>query len=339
MNNLGILSYKNNSGIGNVAHTFEKYLEVDNFFIVNFPEKSLRKDWLTDRDYLGTNPVYQTLEQEIREWFNQSKIDKLLLIETPFNWKIFDIAKEFGIDVYALIHWECFDHRKEWHKAKRLISNTKYGVDYVKKLGFDNIEYIPYPVDVEYLQFKQRIKVEKFLYVYGYGGVWDRKNLDAVLEVQQRLQFPLLIKSQVPLNIKGERIEVRVKDIDDYRELYEEGDVLLYPTKFEGLGLEILEAMACGLPVITTDASPMNEFIREKELLVSVKGKPQFNIYTNFQGNLVDIDDFTNKVKEIWNSDISSLSATMRERIEKEYCWAKTKDNYCEMMGIKDDKA
>lgn len=43
--------------------------------------------------------------------------------------------------------------------------------------------------------------------------------------------------------------------------LYHMGRVLLFPTKLEGLGLPLFEALACGMPVIATDAPPMNEYI------------------------------------------------------------------------------
>jgi glycosyltransferase involved in cell wall biosynthesis len=49
-----------------------------------------------------------------------------------------------------------------------------------------------------------------------------------------------------------------------YREmpgLYNSVDILLMPTVREGLSLAVLEAMACGLPVITTDCSSMPELI------------------------------------------------------------------------------
>lgn len=45
--------------------------------------------------------------------------------------------------------------------------------------------------------------------------------------------------------------------------LYHEGDVYVYPSRLDGLGLTLAEALACGLPVITTDCPPMNEFVRE----------------------------------------------------------------------------
>jgi len=41
--------------------------------------------------------------------------------------------------------------------------------------------------------------------------------------------------------------------------LYSSARVLLFPSLEEGFGWPLIEAQACGCPVITTDAAPMNE--------------------------------------------------------------------------------
>jgi glycosyltransferase involved in cell wall biosynthesis len=43
--------------------------------------------------------------------------------------------------------------------------------------------------------------------------------------------------------------------------LYHLGDVYVYPSRLDGIGLSVPEALACGLPVITCDQPPMNEFV------------------------------------------------------------------------------
>ena len=49
---------------------------------------------------------------------------------------------------------------------------------------------------------------------------------------------------------------------------YNAADVFVYPSVYEGFGLPPLEAMACGVPVIVSDASSLPEVVGEAGLLV-----------------------------------------------------------------------
>lgn len=51
--------------------------------------------------------------------------------------------------------------------------------------------------------------------------------------------------------------------------LYQSFDVLLNPAKGEGFGIPILEAQACGVPVIASDHSAMTELVKDTGWLVS----------------------------------------------------------------------
>ena len=46
---------------------------------------------------------------------------------------------------------------------------------------------------------------------------------------------------------------------EDLRALYSAAAALLFPSWLEGFGWPVLEALACGCPVITTDREPMRE--------------------------------------------------------------------------------
>lgn len=49
---------------------------------------------------------------------------------------------------------------------------------------------------------------------------------------------------------------------------YNCADVFIYPSVFEGFGLPVLEAMACGIPVICSDASSLPEVVGEAGITV-----------------------------------------------------------------------
>jgi glycosyltransferase involved in cell wall biosynthesis len=50
--------------------------------------------------------------------------------------------------------------------------------------------------------------------------------------------------------------------------LYSGADIFVYPSLYEGFGLPVLEAMACGAPVITSNVSSMPEVAGGAALLV-----------------------------------------------------------------------
>jgi glycosyltransferase involved in cell wall biosynthesis len=55
---------------------------------------------------------------------------------------------------------------------------------------------------------------------------------------------------------------------EDLPWVYNLSDLFVYPTRYEGFGLPALEAMACGVPVITTNVSSMPEIIGDTGVLV-----------------------------------------------------------------------
>jgi glycosyltransferase involved in cell wall biosynthesis len=60
-------------------------------------------------------------------------------------------------------------------------------------------------------------------------------------------------------------------DEDDLPDLYRGAQLFVYPSLSEGFGLPIVEAMACGVPVITSNVSSMPEVAGQAALLVEPK--------------------------------------------------------------------
>lgn len=82
-------------------------------------------------------------------------------------------------------------------------------------------------------------------FILAMGGIGERKNLNRIKEAAKG--YNLVISGDI--NISDEDLPL----------LYASAAVLLYPSLYEGFGLPILEAMSCGIPVITSNVSSMPE--------------------------------------------------------------------------------
>ncbi len=155
----------------------------------------------------------------------------------------------------------------------------------VAYLGVDTARFRPESSsDDEPLQIAKRYKLTRpFLY---YIGAFDsRKNIDLLIRAFSR---PGLAK-EFDLVLAGAIMDFRQKELSDtaarcgvgdevkflgYVEdrdiaaLYRTAHVHVFPSKYEGFGLPVAEALACGAPTITTSATSMPEIAGDAALMV-----------------------------------------------------------------------
>ena len=124
-------------------------------------------------------------------------------------------------------------------------------------------------------------------YVLAVGNLQPRKNLERLVEAfarvvaRQGIVHDLAIVGRATWrgSSVGRLIEElapsgRVKLVgyvgaDDLPAIYRGADVFAYPSLYEGFGLPVLEAMACGTPVVTSNVSAMPEVVGDAARLVN----------------------------------------------------------------------
>jgi glycosyltransferase involved in cell wall biosynthesis len=142
-----------------------------------------------------------------------------------------------------------------------------HGVDPAK------IRVIPYGVDCERfaLQHRPESRPLRFIFV---GLVNARKGVPLLLDAWRKLHAAgaelWLVGRTSPAvqpllpDLPGLRYCGAVPH-DEVSTLMQQCDALVFPSYFEGFGLVLLEAMACGLPVITTTPTAGLDLVAEGE--------------------------------------------------------------------------
>lgn len=114
----------------------------------------------------------------------------------------------------------------------------------------------------------------EFVHVAGWGGHNNRKNTDLLVRAFDKVSAEggrLHIHTQSPLAgygadiveicRKNPQIKVHEGTLPDIDLAYQDKSVLLWPSKREGVGLPILEALARALPVVISDGYMMKQWI------------------------------------------------------------------------------
>ena len=162
----------------------------------------------------------------------------------------------------------------------------------------------------EYLLFVGTVQPRKNLenIVRAYAGVSSKIKSDLVISGKKGWLDEKLYQLPKDLGL-GDRVRfLGYTESPDMPALYSGAEALIFPSLFEGFGLPILEAFACGTPVLTSNVSSMPEVAGEAALLV----------------NPNDIESISQGILQMTSNNIlrNQLRRKGLERV-KEFTWDK----------------
>ena len=122
-------------------------------------------------------------------------------------------------------------------------------------------------------------------YLFSVGTIQPRKNYTRIIQALAQLRsqgydLDLVIaggrgwlESPIYQTVQATHMQnyvhfIGFADEADLPALYSNAECLLFPSLYEGFGLPILEAMACGVPVVTSNVSSLPEVAGDAALLV-----------------------------------------------------------------------
>lgn len=342
----GIIGYLTARGLGTMTHDLRVQLGIQHQLVPVDHGWGYVPEWATGNEiYLDQLNVQR---EDLEIWKEVFGIDTVVSIETSYGDNTFKWAKELGMKTILIVMWESFNPHMQAYRDVDVYIAPSFKA--YQEIPFDNKIFLPYPVDTDLFKFKQRNGPAKlFVHNAGSGGMNGRKGTFETLIafLAAKISCPdirLLVRSQKPieeivpeLNTDG-MAGVTFEGPMEFREdLYQEGDVLIYPSKYDGHALVSLEGMASGMPVITTDAPPMNEYWRpgERELLVKVvkEEKPSGLVNPHCMSNMVNGADLMQKIIWCAKNDMSEISTRNRQIVEKEHSWNMLRERWAKVLS------
>ena len=188
---------------------------------------------------------------------------RLEALKTRLNQRAFGAARH-------LVTWS------QWAKDSLIVD---YGVP------ADKITVIPPGIDAALWQAPPRpTRPGAGVNILFVGGDFARKGGDTLLEAFQ--QLPATLNAQLHVVTKTERVGQGCPSVtvhhgvapnsERLRQLFAQADLFAFPTRGDCLPLAVMEALAAGLPVITTGVGALAEAVTHGETgLVVPPGDPQ----------------------------------------------------------------
>lgn len=334
-----VVAHKDDTGFGRQAQDIRSVLGIGRHLVI--PSERLWDKPITGLDEVLLEPNCSA--DQLKTLL--SGLQGIIFYERH-NWHplLLSTAKELGVCTVCLPMWEWFNgSQSDWRNCDLFICCSKYSLSIVASYGFSNAVLLPVAVDLS--RFPARKiggPARQFVHNAGLVDMQDRKaTRETILAFKKvkRQDIRLLVRMQKPAELPAldERITVEVGNLKSPADLYAGGDAAVQPSKMEGIGFMVLEPILCGLPVITLDYPPMNEFVQQPEMLARKRWFKRKAFSTSWIKHahlrLPDVDDLARKIEWCCENDLSEIAAENRSWSETNFDPLKLKAAYESTLG------
>ena len=347
--NIGIVTTWFPAGGGYVSKAYRDILSKEhNVFIYARGGKVMKNDPIWDDNNVYWAPRYYNgiRTNNLLKWSKNNNINILFFNEQRY-WKPVIAAKKAGICIGAYVDYYKQSTVKAFGIYDFLICNTKR--HYSVFNWHESAHYIPWGTTIKKTVNNVRPnRIFTFLISAGWEGSFsgDRRGTLFTIEAFKKVtgNCRLLIYSQVELVkclpiwqekiCSDQRITFIFGTFDPFP--YSEGDVFIYPSKLDGIGLTLPEALSNGLPSITTNAPPMNEFVIDglNGFLVKVDkylGREDGYYWAESHCN---IESLTNEMQKFVSGDLNFLNDLQNKTYNNAFTYLDWSKNAANLPAI-----
>jgi 1,2-diacylglycerol 3-alpha-glucosyltransferase len=261
---------------------------------------------------------------EYLDWAEERRLDAILF-DNCFQFAEIAALRESGVRTAGRFIWEFFgpEHVEPARRAlDRVYSMTRCEQRRYAEMGIES-PLLRWGIHPELLSIEGERDPELVRLYFPGGLMGPRKPRREVVEAFGRsdgAELRLLIKTQVERRRRfleraaanDSRVEVVIEDMptDQHRAMFASCDVCLAPSRWEGLGLFLYEAIACGMPIITNDDPPMNEVVIDELNGLLVESHPDGTAPSGITAYRPDVDSLTMAIERM-------RDPALRRRLER----------------------
>ena len=309
---------------------------------------ALERTGVWDQPDVTAASSFETPYEEYATWVEANSID-VVLCDQNYQFEELARLRAAGVKVIGRFVWEHFteEHVGPARESYDIVySVTEAERERYRSWGLETPR-VPWGIHPELLAVEPRRSADGLVrFVFPGGFLGHRKPAEPVIEAFSRTTDPslrLLVKAQVertrlerilPLVEADERIELRLADEpwDEHLAAIAANDVSISPSRWEGLGLPLYEAVAFGMPTITNDDPPMSEVITDNENGLLVPSHDDGTARSGIPAKRPDIPAMTSSIERMADPALLAELRAGTERSRDRFRWERTVEGLAALL-------